>query len=98
MTRDEARELADILAHYADGGEVEYYSICGKEWRLFDGSIDFMSPGHEFRIKPEPKEFYVFSEPCAIAKGYTGHACQVEKPEDQWHPNGDWIRVREVTE
>lgn len=52
MTRDEARELAIALMHYADGGEVEIRSRPGDPWVPFSFDVVFSAPT-EFRKKPE---------------------------------------------
>lgn len=53
MTRDEAREAAKVLQHYADGGDVEYRNAHGG-WSS-DGPV-FNFGVTAYRIKPKPAE------------------------------------------
>ena len=54
MTRDEARENAKVLQHYADGGDVQYRRRREEEWK--DGMPLFNFGNCAYRIKPKPAE------------------------------------------
>lgn len=54
MTRDEAREAAKVLQHYADGGDVQYRPDREEEWK--DGMPLFNFINFAYRIKPKPAE------------------------------------------
>jgi len=55
MTRDEAREAAKVLQHYADGGnDVQYRHRKEEEWK--DGMPLFNFGNCAYRIKPKPAE------------------------------------------
>jgi len=54
MTRDEAREAAKVLQHYADGGDVQIGGAAG--WRDVSGQPTFNFGSYDYRIKPELAE------------------------------------------
>jgi hypothetical protein len=61
MNRDEAREAAEVMLHYANGGEVE---ACGRYddwgWGSPRGNPSFNWDEENFRKKPpEPEKKYV---------------------------------------
>ena len=56
MTREEAREAAEVMLAYADGKKMEYKSRGSDKWEEIE---DFALPNfnwnnYEYRIKPEP--------------------------------------------
>lgn len=58
MTRDDVKALLPILKAYAAGTPIQHYdSAYG--WAEFEGELAFDSPPQHYRIKPEPREFYV---------------------------------------
>ena len=57
MTPERAKELLPIIEAYANGAKIQSRSD-DEEWR--DDSYPlFNSTSYEFRIKPEPREFWV---------------------------------------
>ena len=56
MTREKAREYAEIMMAYANGADVEIYN--GGEWvSIIDP--DFLFKQNKYRIKPESKKRYM---------------------------------------
>ncbi len=55
MTREEAREAAEVMLAYAEGKEVELK--VGNQWAAYtdDEEPDFNWFDYHYRIKPEPK-------------------------------------------
>jgi hypothetical protein len=58
MTRDEAREFVKIVQAYADGKEIQHWSLDRKEW-LDEGDDASLHSWMPHRIKPEPREWWV---------------------------------------
>lgn len=57
MTKEKAKELAEILLAYSEGKEIEYFA--GKRWQSTDNLI-FDGNSENYRIKPE-KELVPFT-------------------------------------
>ena len=55
MTRDEAREFAKVVQAYADGRYVQ----CEDEMEWSDANNPSFHPLYRWRIKPEPREWWV---------------------------------------
>lgn len=53
MTREKAREYAEIMMAYANGADVDIYN--GGEWVSIINP-DFLFKQNKYRIKPEPKK------------------------------------------
>lgn len=71
MTRDEARELARIAQAYADGKTVQWWGPLSDKWLDYDGD-EFLAIGAldlEWRIKPEPREFWLVYYPDGTCNG-----------------------------
>jgi len=89
MTRDEARAAAEVMLHYANGGEVELSGKGENDW-FYEPSPSFDSWHRlDYRIKPEPREFWVMP-PSGLGPGavMASYRCPAV-PEN-------WIKVREV--
>lgn len=56
MTREEAKAFLPILEAYSKGGMIQYLS--GGEWDNINGPA-FDSGPSRYRIKPEPRTFWV---------------------------------------
>ena len=57
MTPERAKELLPIIEAYANGAKIEE-RYRDSVWRRFDG-LFVQDSDYEFRIKPEPREFWV---------------------------------------
>jgi hypothetical protein len=97
MNRTEAKQLIEspILKAFIEGKEIE--RICGDEWIDRSENIDAdhlaMNP-HTYRIKPEPREFWVNVYPHGVDNII--HYTKVDA--DNWAANDreECIKVREV--
>ena len=54
MTREEARQAAEVMMAYAEGREVEYYDVIDECWDS-SGDLGFNWFDTKYRVKPEPK-------------------------------------------
>ena len=66
MNRDRARELLPIIQAIADGKTVQERCVGDnpRDWHDWDCSIPmFDNPKYEYRIKPEPREWFLYFEP-----------------------------------
>lgn len=97
MTRDEARENAKVMQHYADGGEVEYKASLADRWRLATTPVfDFTK--RLYRIKPTPAEGWgVVDTNDPLRWILYGDKCGVERYVMD-HPQYRLFHWREVTE
>ncbi len=55
MNRERARELLPIIQAFAEGKEIE--ALIGRHWNICTPTFD---DEFEYRIKPEPREFWLF--------------------------------------
>jgi hypothetical protein len=51
MTREETQERIEVMQHYADGGEVEFFNIQYNTW--YGVGKPSFSDGTKYRIKPD---------------------------------------------
>ena len=92
MTRDEAREFAKVVQAYADGKGVQIYTSSG--WRdihedpCFDGGFE------NYRIKPEPREWWLRALPDGRIAVFT--LKDRAQTEATFWENSKVIHVREV--
>lgn len=54
MTREEARQAAEVMMAYAEGREVEYYDVIDECW-YSSGDLGFNWFDTKYRVKPETK-------------------------------------------
>ena len=54
MTREEAKQAAEVMMAYAEGREVEYYDVIDECWDS-SGDLGFNWFDTKYRVKPEPK-------------------------------------------
>lgn len=56
MTREKAKEAAEVMKAYADGKEIEFKTKKAENWRLCEekGVLFFNWQDSEYRIKKEP--------------------------------------------
>ena len=54
MTREEARQAAEVMMAYAEGREVEYYDVIDECWDS-SGDLGFNWFDTKYRVKPETK-------------------------------------------
>jgi len=57
MNRQQAAELAPIMQAFADGKEVQYVSTAKNKWA--DAHNPSFVTSVKYRIKPEPREFWI---------------------------------------
>lgn len=62
MTREQTKELLPVMQAWANGGDVQVRdrSRPTDSWDTYSGSDpDFDNKNWEWRIKPEPREFWI---------------------------------------
>lgn len=95
MNRQRTSEAIAVMRAYADGAKIESSSATNEGlWR------DCPEPSWDwsyvnYRIKPEPREFWVYPEKSERYGGMNGldYRCVDYKPR-----NAEYIKVREVLE
>jgi hypothetical protein len=95
MTRDYAKALLPIIEQYAAGKTVQVF--IGGTWVDLD-STDFSSHPSHYRIKPEPREWWLNEY-----NGYAGKFVSIWNTKESADLNANTtrlrcIRVREVLE
>ena len=94
MNRERARELLPIIQAIADGvayGEQIQERYADDDWRPLHGPWMLNDSRYSYRIKPEPREYWIrLSNGRVIpaSRGYTPNPAARE----------GWIKVREVLE
>ena len=92
MTRERAKELLPVIQAWAEGKEIQV-SLDGKDWRTLPSPNPmFENENWEWRVKPEPREFWIENSPtCDL-----GHPWRVwtSLPSTGFH--GEVIHVKEV--
>ena len=87
MNRERAKELLPIIQAFADGKTIQAKKIASTGWIDVDNYLD-VSTDHEWRVKPEPREFWIFTE---NMRAYTDKMVGPNPEEDPLY-----IKVREV--
>lgn len=64
MTREHAKQLLPIITAYAEGKIIEYKSLLGT-WYVIGDNVSFGCLPHDYRIKPEPREFELVRTNCS---------------------------------
>ena len=60
MNRERAKELLPIIQAFAEGKTVQAKKLAGEGWIDINNFIDFFDADErEWRIKPEPREFWL---------------------------------------
>jgi len=97
MNRERAIKLLPVIRAFADGKEVEWRdNDLYKEWQTGAQEPTFDEPSNEWRIKPEPREFWINIygdgyEPCVHPT--------LQSAEEECSPaRKEVIKVREVME
>jgi NDP-sugar pyrophosphorylase family protein len=93
MTRDEAREFAKVVQAYADGKQVQAHLKEGR-WIDLDDPEFFSQPKGYYRIKPEPREYWLRALPDGRIAVFT-EKDQAEIEASFWQ-HSKVIHVREV--
>ena len=99
MTRERAKELLPIIQAYAEGKEIEFRAYYGSgDWQPVINMA--MNPNQEYRIKPEPREFWCVEHPSLGIVFTCGNESLVERHLNERHDKGllKVIKVREVLE
>lgn len=78
---------ADIIKAWADGAEIEFFSVYHSEWRPI-GENPMWSDRLDFRIKPEPKPDVVYYGVFDTDGGNVLDACFTKQ-----HDAGDHIKI-----
>lgn len=56
MNREDTRKAAEVMLHYANGGEVQLKASSQSEWASYGDSPHWDWERCEYRIKPQPVE------------------------------------------
>lgn len=94
MTRDEAREFAKVVQAYADGKDVQFRKVNGScAWSDSVVSPAFDALNCEYRIKPEPREWWIVPN--------AAHAASSRDEANELADSMEWpissiVHVREV--
>ena len=59
MNRNRAKELLPIIQAFAEGKDIQYKTELSNGWNK--ASYPIFSDEKEYRIKPEPREFWLFA-------------------------------------
>ena len=59
MDRERAKELLPIIEAYANGADIECRYANSELWRT---EVPEFASGTEYRIKPEPREWWVYDD------------------------------------
>ena len=94
MNRKRAKELLPIIQAFADGKMVQA-NLYGR-WHDINDSVSFECDWNLFRIKPEPREFWL----CNVDdKRNANHYWITKEQKDSGHwDQTEHIKVREVIE
>jgi hypothetical protein len=106
MTRDEAREFAKVVQAYADGKSVEYTNKNTEGWVSLctaDRHYWFDTEMFDYRIKPEPREWWVMLD-CDMDDDGLKYQTEADATAaaEEWNRTGSFapytvFHVREVT-
>ena len=91
MNKENAHLYLPLVKALSDGKKIQYRLLGCSEWETLDdrGGIDFCSPPGHYRIKPEPREWFLYRpEGCSDLIAYSKKVSSYQ--------NG--IRVREIIE
>ena len=95
MTREQAKTLWPIIQAFGEGKEIQYRNA-GRRWHNISHNTGFLEP-YEWRIKPEPREFWLELHPESDLSCVQAVKCsQGNKPDDCL--GKEIIKVREVLE
>ena len=87
MNRKRARELLPVIQAFAEGKTIQYRDNSRVyKWSDADNEIFLLNTDNEYRIKPEPREFWIFYDLSQILD--SPPVCGPDK----------YFKVREVTD
>lgn len=95
MNKDTALDYLPLVQALIEGKTVQY-RLHGEKWST-GGDVDFSLPPDQYRIKPEPKEYWANR----YADGYETAACFLSKSQAENAANGKNVKqicYREVIE
>ena len=87
MTQEKAKELLPIIMAFAKGEQIQGRRLNNHVWKDMEDS-DFSWPSSNYRIKPKPREFYLYRDK-------NDFAVSAYPPSSEWK---EIIRVREIIE
>lgn len=91
MTIEQAKELLPVIQAYVDGLQIQYKDSRQNEWCDVLSQPNFEASGCQWRVKPQPREFWV--------NVYDGCLCahpDSKTAQRELSANGRTIHVREV--
>jgi len=94
MNRERAKELLPIIQAFAEGKTVQFQQIGMTGWMDDGDDVSFEISG-EYRIKPEPREFYLYLQSESCGKWNKAGSMYVTEAGLKTMPTNA-IKVREV--
>ena len=97
MNRERAKELLPVIQAFAEGKDIQF-ALEGYQWTDLHEETAFTFPAedYEYRIKPEPREFWIIREKGEIDNSGEWYSY---RPSLSVHrANEEVIHVREVIE
>jgi len=62
MTREQTKELMPIIQAFAEGKTIQIRDAGGTWWDVMDSGASFSQPVDAYRVKPEPREWIIFTD------------------------------------
>lgn len=69
MNKSNARDYLPLVQALADGKTIQGHMAHSRQWEDMQGDIYFNGPASDYRIKPDPKEFWVNRYPDGTEEG-----------------------------
>lgn len=91
MTREKAKALVPFIQAFAEGKTIQVQ--IGSGWDDVNDP-NFNNDPAIYRIKPEPREFYIGIYEDQVMRGITHHS--MDDAKQAWYSAKEVIRVREV--
>ena len=83
MTREHVKSMLPIMAAFSEGKAIQIATVSG--WKDIDENPDFDAHPSVYRVKPEPRDFWIMP--------HAGFGCGLAL---EHKPDGQSIHVREV--
>lgn len=71
MTRERAKELLPVIQAFAEGRDIEECYLCEPPKWIKSTNPEFDNDNYKFRIKPEPRRFWLSSNQSGLWHCFT---------------------------
>lgn len=88
MNREQTKQAIEVMTAWLEGKQVQRQSILGGAWVSHVDGDRFNFAKYRYRIKPEPREFWI----------HVGEQCILRNLNMESQEREGWIKVREVTD